>query len=63
MIRPGVSSTLLLVFIFFALDAVGAAAGAASDYSQHFSASRNSRSPSPRLCHRGNMLSALTPDL
>jgi uncharacterized damage-inducible protein DinB len=38
MIRPGVSATLLLVFIFFALDAVGAAAGAASDYSQHFSA-------------------------
>ena len=38
MTRSGVSFTLLLAFRLFALDAVGAAAGAASDYSQHLSA-------------------------
>ena len=38
MTRSGVSATLLLLSAFFALDAVGAATGAASDYSQHLNA-------------------------
>jgi uncharacterized damage-inducible protein DinB len=38
MTRSGVSFALLLAFRFFAFDAVGAAAGAAPDYSQHFNA-------------------------
>jgi uncharacterized damage-inducible protein DinB len=38
MTRVAISATLLLAFLLFALDAVGASAGAASDYAQHFSA-------------------------
>ena len=38
MTHPRTSATLLLAFLSFSLDAMGAAAGAASDYSQHLSA-------------------------
>jgi uncharacterized damage-inducible protein DinB len=38
MTRPRISATLLLTFLWFSLDAMGAAAGSASDYSQHLSA-------------------------
>lgn len=38
MTGAAISATLLLAFLMFALDTMGASAGAASDYSQHLSA-------------------------